>query len=315
MQFDTSILPERQRFAALRDGFSRYVATEIVKDKGAPFRAALSFWRGNTVTLATLATSPAGFLRTPHYLGDGDDSLSVIMCRRGRYHATQREHAHTLAPGEGILFDHGNLAAVHALIDSQRCSIKIPRARLLKLAPAAEQAVGRKLPRNSAALKLLFHHLQGAHVAGLVPGGLATDLFEEHAIHLAAHLLGADAGAHELIEIGGLRQARLQAIMHEIETRHGDPELSAVVVAARLGVSARYVHRLLEETGRTFSECVLQRRLASALELLRDARQSGRKIVDIAFEAGFADVSHFNRSFRRQFGDTPSGVRRGARRG
>jgi AraC-like DNA-binding protein len=314
MQFDTSILPERQRFAALRDGFSRYVATEIVKDKDAPFRAALSFWRGNAVTLATLATSPAGFLRTPRYLGDGDDSLSVIFCRRGRYHVSQHGQEHTLRPGEGIVFDHGNLAQVRALVDSRRCSIKVPRARLLKLAPGAERAAGRKLARNSPALELLFHYLQGAPMAGLEPGEPVTDLFEEHAMHLVAHLLGAGAATREQVENGGLRQARLQAILRAIETRSGESELSAALVAAELGVSARYVHRLLEETGSTFSECVLQRRLASAMGLLRDERQSGRKIVDIAFEAGFADVSHFNRSFRRQFGDTPSGVRRGAPR-
>jgi hypothetical protein len=32
-------------------------------------------------------------------------------------------------------------------------------------------------------------------------------------------------------------------------------------------------------------------------------------IIDIAFAVGFGDVSHFNRMFRRRFGETPSGVR------
>jgi AraC-like DNA-binding protein len=35
-------------------------------------------------------------------------------------------------------------------------------------------------------------------------------------------------------------------------------------------------------------------------------------IVDIAFAVGFGDVSHFNRMFRRYFGETPSGVRAAA---
>ena len=35
-------------------------------------------------------------------------------------------------------------------------------------------------------------------------------------------------------------------------------------------------------------------------------------IIDIAFAAGFGDVSHFNRMFRRRFGDTPSDVRAAA---
>jgi AraC-like DNA-binding protein len=37
----------------------------------------------------------------------------------------------------------------------------------------------------------------------------------------------------------------------------------------------------------------------------------GRKrISDIAIEAGFSDLSYFNRLFRSRFGDAPGGVRR-----
>jgi transcriptional regulator GlxA family with amidase domain len=35
-------------------------------------------------------------------------------------------------------------------------------------------------------------------------------------------------------------------------------------------------------------------------------------IIDIAFAAGFGDVSHFNRMFRRRFSETPFGVRAAA---
>ncbi len=38
------------------------------------------------------------------------------------------------------------------------------------------------------------------------------------------------------------------------------------------------------------------------------------RIADIAYEAGFSDLSHFNRSFRRHFGLTRSELRAQARR-
>jgi transcriptional regulator GlxA family with amidase domain len=39
------------------------------------------------------------------------------------------------------------------------------------------------------------------------------------------------------------------------------------------------------------------------------ARDHTHKVVDIAYDCGFGDVSHFNRCFRRRFGAAPSKFR------
>jgi len=85
------------------------------------------------------------------------------------------------------------------------------------------------------------------------------------------------------------------------------------VIATSLGVTPRYVHLLLEETGRSFTHHVLERRLEKAAVLLRDPLWRARKVADIAAESGFTDLSYFNRSFRRRFGGTPSGIREAGR--
>jgi AraC-like DNA-binding protein len=46
--------------------------------------------------------------------------------------------------------------------------------------------------------------------------------------------------------------------------------------------------------------------------MLTDPHHLHLAIIDIAFAVGFGDVSHFNRTFRRRFGETPSGVRAGS---
>src|SRR5712691_6345074 len=98
-------------------------------------------------------------------------------------------------------------------------------------------------------------------------------------------------------------------VLDAIAQSAGDPDLAPAQVAGALGMSVRYLHRLLEDSGRTFSEHLLERRLDRAHRLLRDPRLAYRKISEIALEAGFADLSHFNRSFRRRFGETPSQAR------
>ncbi|HTV28619.1 MAG TPA: helix-turn-helix transcriptional regulator [Xanthobacteraceae bacterium] len=106
-----------------------------------------------------------------------------------------------------------------------------------------------------------------------------------------------------------VRVERRAAILREIEKRSGDPSLNAITVANLLGITARYVHLLLEETGARFSRHVLERRLEKADALLRDPQWQDRLIIEIATEAGFTDISHFNRAFRRKFLATPTAIR------
>jgi len=69
---------------------------------------------------------------------------------------------------------------------------------------------------------------------------------------------------------------------------------------------------LFESEGTTFTEYVLAQRLAHAHRMLTDPRRAVDKISTIASDAGFNDLSYFNRTFRRRFGATPSDVRMGA---
>jgi hypothetical protein len=77
--------------------------------------------------------------------------------------------------------------------------------------------------------------------------------------------------------------------------------------------TANYVRDGDDGTGKSFTQHVLERRLERAAALLRDPRWRHRRIADVAAEAGFTDLSYFNRAFRRRFGVTPSDVRQHAR--
>jgi AraC-like DNA-binding protein len=126
---------------------------------------------------------------------------------------------------------------------------------------------------------------------------------------LVAVALGGVGNTHEFEEGSGVRTARLAAILRMISNQLTDRSLNATTVAAKLGVTPRYVQLLLEQSGKTFTQHVLQKRLEKAKELLESDVDQNRKIAALALEVGFADLSHFNRAFRRCFGDTPSGMR------
>jgi AraC-like DNA-binding protein len=118
-----------------------------------------------------------------------------------------------------------------------------------------------------------------------------------------------EGGLHAFRRRRDIRAARREAILKLIEERCADSGLSAAMLAALLGITPRYVHLLLEETGKSFTHHVLERRLDKAAALLRDPRWRQFTIAEIAAEVGFADLSYFNRTFRRHFGATPSDIR------
>jgi AraC-like DNA-binding protein len=120
--------------------------------------------------------------------------------------------------------------------------------------------------------------------------------------------LGATRDAAEFARGRGVRAARLHAIKKDI-VANLDRDFSPDVIAGRHGISARYVRMLFEEQGTTFTEFVREERLVQAHRMLTNARLAHMRIADIAYEAGFNDLSYFNRMFRRRFALAPGEVR------
>jgi transcriptional regulator GlxA family with amidase domain len=113
----------------------------------------------------------------------------------------------------------------------------------------------------------------------------------------------------ELAKERGLRAARLRAIKDDITARLGEPGLSLDGVALRHRVSPRYVQKLFETEGTSFSDFVRAGRLARAHRMLRDPRIAHMSISTIAYDCGFGDITAFNRTFRRHYSASPSDVR------
>jgi AraC-like DNA-binding protein len=127
-------------------------------------------------------------------------------------------------------------------------------------------------------------------------------------------LLAQPAIPQKIAHGRGVRAARLRAIKIDILGHLGTPALSLDAVAAREGISPIYIRKLLESEDTSFTKFVLEQRLLPAHRMLRDRRFADRPIAAIAMEAGFGDLSYFNRAFRRRYGASPSDVRAAARR-
>ena len=170
-----------------------------------------------------------------------------------------------------------------------------------------------RLLGKSEALQLLRRYL-GSVEKGLMVSFDNRSIIRRHIVDLT--VLAATArcsiGESSASAVVATRQA---AALDYIASHFSDPELSLAKVAQSLSISPRYLQRLLESSGTSFTARVTELRLKHAFMLLTGQGKGDTRISDVALQAGFSDISHFNRLFRSRFGDTPKGVRTHARVG
>ena len=85
------------------------------------------------------------------------------------------------------------------------------------------------------------------------------------------------------------------------------------MVAAAIGISTRYLHRVFESSEKSVSTHIRAKRLQRAREDLSDEHLHQKSISAIAIRNGFANQSSFATSFKKEFSVSPRSVRTAAR--
>lgn len=107
----------------------------------------------------------------------------------------------------------------------------------------------------------------------------------------------------------GTQPALLHRLYDAIERKLGDPDITPARIAQIEGISERYLQKLFEATGDSFTHYLRERRLQRCWADLANAAEAHRSVSDIAFSCGFSDAAHFSRSFRDRFGLSPRAFR------
>jgi len=253
-------------------------------------------------------TAELGGIRHGSNRGD-EEHLYLAITLQGASIADQRQREVTLRDGESVLVSPAE--RFHMTHPGKVSFLGLRLSRRMLGARASDDSLMRVIPRDAPALSLLTRYLRLALDETLPASAGLTGVVASHVYDLAALAIGARPDADRLAG-AGVRAARLRAIKADILAHLADPDLEVAAVALRQHITPRYVHKLFEAEATTFSAFVLQQRLACVHRMLCDARCAGRSISTLALQAGFGDLSYFNRAFRRRYGATPSDVRRGA---
>jgi AraC-like DNA-binding protein len=159
---------------------------------------------------------------------------------------------------------------------------------------------------------------QAAKEAGEIDEHLPVDCPEEELFAVVRRLIGSNASppwhaksptANPIRRpaLGGLAPGALRRVREYLE-QHLSDNVQTQALARIAGLSLGHFNRAFRQsTGDSPHRYIIRKRIAMAKELLV---QTSRALADIALDVGFADQSHFCRTYVAVTGETPSACRR-----
>jgi AraC-like DNA-binding protein len=280
---------------------------------GAAIAADITVCAGQSLSILS-----ASFSGVQHGTAGGstqDDDLYLAITVAGRSVARQGRTVMTLMPGDGVLLSARDGFTMTHAEPVQFVGLRVSRARLVNQVNSADAAVMHPMRRSTALAWLTKYFDTMLTEPALAEVTRPAADVRRHIVSHVYDMIGAAiASTREFTPTRdglGIRAARLRAIESHILSNLGS-QLSVTAVAAHHRITPRYVHKLFEGSGTSYSAFVLVQRLARVYRMLADVRFADRSISALAYDVGFGDLSYFNREFKRRYNATPSDVRRGA---
>jgi AraC-like DNA-binding protein len=236
---------------------------------------------------------------------DSSEHLFLIVQLEGSCGVDHFGHHNTLDVGDCILVDSTKPTTFHfGGVFSNHLSMHLPR-QIMYSEKRTNFDVARKL-QGFDPMAIMLRALIAKIMS--TPENDANSAQLKDLIFSAtrqAFVSDAETLPHLINESAG---RRLQMVDILIDRHLTDANLSAKWLATRIGVSIRTLQQDFQGLGVTCTTIIRDKRLKLAkqkIEQIKDHRGNA-KIADVAYSAGFNDISYFNRSFKELFHCAPT---------
>lgn len=250
---------------------------------------------------------------------DSGESIDIGLVVTGlRHYETDRSQALTAASGEFFVYD-----------PTRPARVGWKRHRGIHLTvhrQAVEAALGGALPPSH----LIAKSLSASRLASFLRAQLITlaqhlhTLTPAERVYMLDHTIDLGITAMRSLALDSfdsldslaareddaqVRRGILLSARQYIAAHIANPALSTTEIAAAIGCSRTTLYRAFADMGIAVSDYIREQRLQRFLKLLQQSSPH-QTITELALKCGFADVTNFNKIFRRRFGMSPSEVRR-----
>lgn len=241
-----------------------------------------------------------------HIRKDACDDFMLWLTHEGTATFSQDGRAAHMQPGDLVLHDQAQPFVLEFRESHRAIMVTIPRPLLVSRMPTARRGVARRIAAGTPVGAL------AASVMGQL-GRLEVDTNPGVVRRIGASALDILATTIET-ELNGLvtlapRKARqLEQVKRYLLARLDDADLDIARIAKSQNMAPRTLCRLFAAEGTTPIRWLWRQRLAGTYKALAEGHIA--RVIDAALSFGFSDPSHFSRTFKAEFGQSPQAVAR-----
>ncbi|QXU56252.1 AraC family transcriptional regulator [Rhodococcus sp. LW-XY12] len=267
------------------------------------FGAELSVRPFVDVTVSVVRADPHTVIRTPNMISsDPNDDYLLCLITSGTAVIGQHSRSAKLESGAFGILDSSAPFIVDAQTEFEQIVVRAPRAVFAPHLPL--EAVAEITGEGFSGRSGISRYVSRLFVDMATDDSLLSPNSSASVAACAMDLL-VSAISERTTPFNTTKRVHnkdFRVIQQAMQRHMTDPDYSISDLAAELGMSVRYIHKLFSATGTTPRTRLNQQRLERARKLLLSTDAT---ISTISVRVGFRDVSHFSRAFRRRFGTSP----------
>jgi len=303
-------VPRAEREDVWEDMLSRMILPMSVRlptEQATAFRGQLRRQWLDDLALVECRTQPFRGHRGRSLLrSTGEEFVAILIGVSGAEYVTQQDAAVHVRPGGGIALSSTHSFDFDVVMPYHKRCLLIPATALSEVGVSQPLTQCLELRSAAPAVTLLDSYLATLFTTLPAMSGAARTTARNAALQLVAGVVNSGPDVGEDLNGVGFAPALRVNMDRWIDQHLLDAELGPESIAAAHAVSPRTVYRLFARDGETVGSVVRARRLARARAELVG---SDHQVSTIAARWGFADASHFSRSFRDSYGVSPSAYR------
>ncbi|WP_327284443.1 MULTISPECIES: helix-turn-helix domain-containing protein [unclassified Streptomyces] len=317
-RLSAAAVPEAERL----DWFTDVVAQELVSTairSGRPgkFWAEASVLDLGGVQVSTFDFSSLHSRRTAAHVRRSDpEQYQIGLVTDGTMSLAQNRSDTGLFSGDMVLWDTSLPMESLALPGDdgliRAVTLSFPRDAMPLRGARVERLLARRIPGGHGLGAILAQYMRSLAAHGADCGPAELNRLGTVALDLVGACLAGQLGAEDELSAEARNRALMERINSFIDHNLGDPQLTPSAVAARHGISLRWLQLLFREQGQTVAAGIRQRRLERCRADLAAPGLLTSPVHAVARRWGFTNPAVFSRTFREAYGASPTEFRQWA---